>query len=387
MKTTLQPQLLLLLLLIIILLAKGASAAFLLSWPQKNEALPFQRSSSGSVRSRRHHFLSATTSTTTTTAVGLHLPKASKDLARAAAISEAFRGGGVQQASAVAVPTMSTMAAASVVPACLGFWKVGYTVSYGYGGAMLASGLLMILKSKVVGVAKLHALALAFYGLRLNLFLLYRELAFPVEVHQMKRRDATVAERLKRAPLILGCSGLFFCMAAPLRISAQLASSLGPAGTASATVAVALAFCGFALAAAGDAFKTYVKTKEGPDFLVTTGPFKRLRHPNYTGEMFGWTASLAAAIIAVASRLVSMRVGRGAFVKSVAPWLLASVLGWAGIMFVLAGEATAGLEKKQKEKYGGMAAYEEWVAKSWAGPMISPPAASSTPIDNDNGAA
>ena len=42
-----------------------------------------------------------------------------------------------------------------------------------------------------------------------------------------------------------------------------------------------------------------------------------------------------------------------------------------GILFVLAGEATAGLEKKQKEKYGGDPKYEAWVKGSWAGPMIA----------------
>ena len=54
-----------------------------------------------------------------------------------------------------------------------------------------------------------------------------------------------------------------------------------------------------------------------------------------------------------------------------APWLVAVALGWVGILFVLAGEATAGLEKKQKEKYGGDARYEAWVKRTWAGPMLN----------------
>jgi hypothetical protein len=62
-----------------------------------------------------------------------------------------------------------------------------------------------------------------------------------------------------------------------------------------------------------------------------------------------------------------------AFAKTVAPWLLASALGWVGIMGVLAGEATAGLEKKQQAKYGGTPEYEAWLKGSWAGPMLSSP--------------
>jgi steroid 5-alpha reductase family enzyme len=209
-------------------------------------------------------------------------------------------------------------------------------------------------------VARAHALALMFYGLRLNAFLMYRELALPVEVHQMKKRDATLAERLKRAPVIIGCSVLYFCMAAPLRISALTQ------GNAAAAGAVALAFLGFGVAALGDVWKTVVKARKGADFLVRSGPFKWLRHPNYTGECFGWTASFAVACVLSAARGM-------AFSRSLAPWLVASALGWVGILFVLAGEATGGLEKKQREKYGGTPEYEEWVKGSWAGPMVAPP--------------
>ena len=36
------------------------------------------------------------------------------------------------------------------------------------------------------------------------------------------------------------------------------------------------------------------------------------------------------------------------------------------------GEAAVGLEKKQKEKYGGTAEYEAWCKTSWAGPQFDP---------------
>ena len=57
-------------------------------------------------------------------------------------------------------------------------------------------------------------------------------------------------------------------------------------------------------------------------------------------------------------------------------------VGYAGIAFVLMQAAT-GLERRQKEKYGGGeadeagGAYEAWVARSWPGPLLAskPPAA------------
>ena len=255
-----------------------------------------------------------------------------------------------------ALPSLPAVAAACTLPTCLGLWRSGYAVSYGYGGAMLAAGALALPRA-ASGVARAHALALIFYGMRLDLYLLWRELALPEAIHQMKRRDATLPERLKRLPVVVGCSALYYCMAAPLRVTAACAGRCG----APAAVAVALAFVGFGIAAAGDLVKAYVKARDGAETLVTVGPFRWLRHPNYTGEMMGWAASFAAAVLAAAA---------AGNLRSQAGWLATSALGAAGIFFVLAGEATAGLEKKQKEKYGGTPEYDSWIARSWSGPML-----------------
>lgn len=271
------------------------------------------------------------------------------------------RGG----ATSCSLPSTTTLAAAAALPTCLGLWRTGYTVSYGYGGAMTASGAAMMLCAETI-LAKAHAAAFIFYGLRLNLFLLYRELTLPVDVHQMKRREASLAARLKRAPVIIGCSLLYYLMAAPLRVTA-----LAPGGHAAATAAVAVTFVGFGVAATGDIMKTVVKAREGKDFLVTGGPFRWLRHPNYSGELVGWTASVMASILAAVASGAS-------FARTVAAWLVGAMLGWVGILFVLAGEATAGLEKKQRAKYGGTEKYEAWVKRSWAGPMLAIGASGST---------
>lgn len=271
--------------------------------------------------------------------------------------------------SLTTLPGPPALAVACILPTCLGYWKNGYAVSYAYGGAMAACGLLTLPSTK--GLAALHACAYIFYGVRLNLFLLYRELCLDESVHQMVNRPADFKARLKRTPVVLGCSLLYFCMAAPLRVTATAAT----AGTSSAAAALAVAasFAGFGLAALGDLVKSICKktqtsgqvngvtkdtlTKE----LVTAFPFNFLRHPNYTGECLGWFASCAAAFSAAASA--------GALKASLG-WLFASVVGTAGIFFVLM-EAAGGLEKKQKEKYGSEPAYDAWVASTWAGPVLA----------------
>ena len=79
-------------------------------------------------------------------------------------------------AAAAALPTINTRAAASVLPTVLGLWRTGYAVSYAYGGAVAACAALTL--PALTGIARWHALALIFYGVRLNLFLLWRELSF-----------------------------------------------------------------------------------------------------------------------------------------------------------------------------------------------------------------
>lgn len=277
----------------------------------------------------------------------------SRHAATSMAAPLALCGGAPWTAAAAALPTIKTLAAASILPASLGLWRTGYTVSYGYGGAVAACAALSL--PALSRLSRWHAVALCFYGVRLNLFLLYRELTLPADIHQMKPRDATLGERLKRAPLVIGCSLLYFLLVAPLRLTAAAVESKALA------VAVACSFIGFGVAALGDLQKLITKSIKGKDHLVTGGLFRLLRHPNYTGECFGWTASFVAALLA------------GGSVRSLltSPWVIASALGWVGIMFVLAGEAAVGLEKKQKEKYGGTAEYEAWVRVSWSGPMLS----------------
>lgn len=264
------------------------------------------------------------------------------------------RGGiAAAAAAAAALPCVKTLAAASLLPTLLGIWKTGYAVSYGYGGAVAACAALSL--PALRGLAWWHAAALLFYGTRLNLFLLCRELTLPADVHQMQSREATLGQRLKRLPVIIACSLLYFLLAAPLRVTAAAAP-----GSRAVGVAVACSFVGFAVAALGDLQKFATKSVKGKDHLVTGGLYKFLRHPNYTGECFGWTASFVAALLA------------GGSVRALLtnPWVAASALGWVGIMGVLAGEAAVGLEKKQKEKHGGKPEYEAWVRGSWSGPML-----------------
>lgn len=267
------------------------------------------------------------------------------------------------------LPTVSTLAAAATVPTLAGYWKTEYGVSYAYGTAMAACGALMLPAATATGtLARWHAVVLVLYGVRLNLFLLYRELTIPrfrkfrekIEENTKKKGN-----RLARTPFVLGCSFLYLCMGAPLRLTA--AAPVSGLSKSLLTVEVVLMYLGFLVAALGDLQKTIVKAAKGENALVTGGLFRFLRHPNYTGEMLLWASSAAAAFTVAPAALPTMPT------LAAAGWLAASLVGFAGIAFVLVGAATS-LEKKQEEKYGAGASgvgggpYETWVTGSWAGP-------------------
>ena len=256
------------------------------------------------------------------------------------------------QSAPVALPSLTKVALSCILPTSLGFYKSEYSVSYGYGTsvALLAY---MILQQLTPGtVPYYHALALFFYGTRLNIFLLYREVCIP----SFRKFRETIEEkapsnRFQRAPFILSCAVLYACLAAPLFVTSTCTSF-----TKLTEGLVTCTWIGFLLAAFGDLQKSVVKARNGEDTLVTGGVFHFLRHPNFTGETIGWTSSF----------LVALSVGSW---KNNVGLLAASALGWSGIVFVLAMAATS-LEKKQKEKYGGTLEYKEWVKRSWAGITI-----------------
>lgn len=271
---------------------------------------------------------------------------------------------GPELVATVSLPSLSSVALACLTPSLLGFYKSEYGVSYAYGGAISATAWMVLQRVPMTSIAGVHALALFAYGIRLNLFLLYRELKIPVFREFRERiedRARNKGSRIARTPFVVGVAFLYACMAAPVFVTMQTASSLTPMALSfwsldggwklnTARVLVGMTWTGFAVGALGDTTKTAVKAGKGADHLVVEGVFRFLRHPNYTGEFLGWTASALAAVV-----------------LGGVSWLsLASVVGALGIDFVLIQAGTA-LERKQFEKYGASESYQQWMRRSWAG--------------------
>mmetsp|Transcript_16323 Transcript_16323/g.47786 ORF Transcript_16323/g.47786 Transcript_16323/m.47786 type:complete len:158 (-) Transcript_16323:22-495(-) len=152
-------------------------------------------------------------------------------------------------------------------------------------------------------------------------------------------------------------------MSLPVVASARGAAPAGLRGALAATACVG-AWAGFALAAVGDAYKSFAKRRD-PGKLVTGGPFVLFRHPNYQGEQLLWLSSWAVG-------LLHMNLG----VASAAT-AFASLLGCAGIQFVLL-RATTNLDARQAVQYGDDAAYRSW--KAWRGPIAKAETGSKTDV-------
>ena len=311
-------------------------------------------------------------------------------------------------AATITLPATSSLVLACVLPTLLGFYKSEYGVSYGYGTAMVASSYLVLssiasasgssllpsrvtpssiipavqsflctLKSLTSSLPAFHAASLLFYGTRLNLFLLYRELCLPrfrAMRERIEERAKKQGSRIKRTPFIASCAFLYYCMMCPLLVTSKLCEGLSMGRFAAGgpvtlleqilRALIGLTLAGFMLGAIGDLNKSIGKMAKGEDALITGGVFRFFRHPNYTGEVIGWVSNCLAAFAAVAWKGAK---GEGLAVwKNQTPYLLLSVLGAMGITFVL-GTATAGLEFRQHEKYGDTEEYKTWVKKSWVG--------------------
>ena len=271
-------------------------------------------------------------------------------------------------ASLITLPPIQTIALSCLLPTSLGYIRYEYGVSYGYGSSVAIVAALILRQLSSGSMAYWHAMALIFYGVRLNLFLLYRELyvprfrAFREQIEKRRTNAATNGENdiktrlISRSPFVVGCASLYACLVAPLIITSQaISSNVGVL----VNICIISTWFGFALAALGDLQKSFVKATLGEDVLVKGALFSRLRHPNYTGEALAWTSSfLASVIVAITNWRQSL----------ILP-LLAATFGWVGIIGVLA-MATAGLEKRQSEKYNTTAAYQQWIKSSWAGPNL-----------------
>lgn len=225
-----------------------------------------------------------------------------------------------------------------------GFRRVYYFVSLCYAGAITAQSVVigLVHRDSIAGWVLIQLLLLLAYGLRLGLFLALRERnpGYQKELAVAERRTAEVT-RLQKTVIWLGVSVLFVLLFLPalLNLSAQaqgLALHAVPIG-------VAVMLIGLALESWADWQKYRFKTAN-PEQYCDVGLYRRVRCPNYLGEMLFWFGVWLSGVSAYGTTLA---------------WLLATM----GMLYieVLMVAAAAGLERKQDERYGADQRYKDYV--------------------------
>lgn len=108
-----------------------------------------------------------------------------------------------------------------------------------------------------------------------------------------------------------------------------------------------MALLGWLIEAIADGQKFKFK-KSHPDTFIATGLWKRLRHPNYTGEILFWVG----VFVATASYFNGIE-----YLTFASPlWIIFILLKFSGI---------PPLEKKWEERYGNNDAWLEYKRQSW----------------------
>lgn len=306
----------------------------------------------------------------------------------------------------------------SMVGTSLGYIKAeyGFSYAYGFGTALSAFSIFRRVSSTAVlsgptpsVLMTYHACAIMFYGIRLNTFLFLRTRISDRQKQMIQRIEDRTTQReltskknkfVARTPILLSCGILYYCLTLPVLLTGKLGAIMSSVAEGSSSslllpgastlnlitavimkVLIGITWSGFLLAAFGDMTKSYVKyQQQNEEYLVTSGIFKYLRHPNYLGEMIGWSANTMCGLIAGTTVLVHLAKAGGimysAMTVSILAPMLGSILGWIGIMFVLLN-ATTNLEKNQQERYctnnnnNNSEKYRSWIQSSWKGLTFS----------------
>ena len=257
-----------------------------------------------------------------------------------------------QESDFLAVLSLASIALFVLVPLTM-IWNP-YVFSQGYGLAVAACAMALMFAFDVPLTLRTNkpeqflATTVAFYGLRLSLFLFYRE----ITVRNM--RDQTKAFHNKYAAsklLVLTSvlSLLYAGMVSPLLYALKRPPTEGRA-VLMAWAGTTLSFFGVLIESIADQHKCTVKRQHGVSYgeKIFVGPTSWLyafcRHPNFCGEVFFWTGLFMA--------------GLPCYNKSWTAWISSSA-GWICLVKIMQSSSSR-LDKKQHEWYHDQPRYEAW---------------------------
>lgn len=231
----------------------------------------------------------------------------------------------------------------------IGFKKYVWFLSVGYGFAVAALGvaLLIMFRASLSFVTVLACIAFILYGCRLSGFLLYRELKSGSYKKGMEGEYAKALPVFVMAAMWLAVALLYVLQVSP--VFSRLYN--GSKDVVLPLIGVIVSFAGLVIETLADQQKSAQK-KLRPKMVATEGLYKIVRCPNYFGEILMWTGVFVGGLTAYTGFW---------------QWCMA-IVGYICIVYVMVDGAKR-LEKRQNKRYGADPEYQAYVAKT---PIILP---------------
>lgn len=234
--------------------------------------------------------------------------------------------------------------AVSLICSAVGFRMYIYFFSLGYGLAVAAIGVaLMVLFAGGLTLGRTLACVLfVIYGVRLAGYLLIRE----IRSSSYRKVLSPELDRSKKMPIgpklaiWVSCALLYTLQTIPVFFR----MGNGVADDAFLYVGLVIMVAGLTLETAADLQKTAAKRRE-PYRFVSSGLFGFVRCPNYLGELIFWTGVLVTGLSAFQGAL---------------QWL-AALAGFVLIIYIMFSGARR-LEIRQDKNYADDPEYHEYVS-------------------------
>lgn len=235
----------------------------------------------------------------------------------------------------------------SLLITAVGFYRTVYFISVGYAFAITAMAFVtpILLRENLTWFSALQNVLLAFWGLRLGLYLLRREMQASYQ-KEKKSTDAYVEgiNSWIKVGIWIIVSVLYVCMFSPsLFILAQPQTEMSWLAVVTQLFGLALMAGSLLLEAVADKQKSDFKA-EHPTQFCDVGLYRWVRCPNYLGEIMIWVGSFIVGIT---------------FYASIWQWA-AAFIGVACITLIMMG-STKRLEFGQDKRYGGQKRYQEYI--------------------------
>ncbi len=235
------------------------------------------------------------------------------------------------------------MLVVALAASSIGFKKYVWFISLGYGGAVAAIGiaLLIIYGSSLSPALIILTGLLIIYGCRLGGYLAFRELKSASYNRTMKKeiKDGKDISIPVKCAIWISAALLYVCQTSPVLFRLKN----GSGSDLAVIIGVCVMIFGLLFESAADLQKNKAK-KKNPNRFVDTGLFRIVRCPNYLGEMLFWTGVFLSGVTTY---------------QSAAQWVVA-LIGYLGIIYVMFGGARR-LEIRQNRNYGNDPEYQTYV--------------------------